>query len=254
MPTSIARILRYPVKGLDAEPLEAVDIPPGSSLPHDRRFAIAGTAALPASIAGIGPASGFLTPARCEKLSALSIAFDTGTDMLVIRRNGRQVARGCIALPTGRLLVEQFLAAYLQGDVPGVPRIVEAPAGISFTDAPEPSVSLLNLASLADLERRIVQMPIDPVRLRANLLVTGGQPWEEWGWIGRRLCVGDTVLEVIGTMEAPESADLAPGTGQRDMNLTLALMRATGRKACGVRARVASGGRIAVGNRIEILD
>lgn len=254
MPISIARIFRYPIKGLTAEPLEAAELSPGSSLPHDRRFAISGTAALPASVVGIGPRSGFLTPARCEKLSALSVAFDVDTGMLVIRRNGRQVARGCLAMPTGRLLIEQFLAAYLQGDVPGVPRIVEAPAGTSFTDAAEPSVSLLNLASLSDLERRIVQTPIDPMRLRANLLVEGTQPWEESGWIGRRLRVGGTVLEVIGTMEVPESADLAPGTGQRDMNLTLALMRATGRKSCGVRARVAEGGRIAAGDRVELLD
>ena len=238
MPISIARILRHPVKGLNAEPLETAELSPGASLPHDRRFAIAGTAALPPGMAASASPSGFLTPARHEKLSALTIAFDADTGMLVIRRHGRQVARGCIAMPTGRLLVEQFLAAYLQGATPGVPRLVEAPAGSSFTDAPEPSVSLLNLANLTDLERRIVQTAIDPMRLRANLLMEGAQPWEERDWIGRRLRVGGTaVLEVIGTMDVPESADLAPG-----------------RRTCGIRARVVAGGTIAAGDRIEILD
>jgi uncharacterized protein YcbX len=36
---SVIDIYRYPVKGLNAESLERVELSPGQGLPHDRRFA-----------------------------------------------------------------------------------------------------------------------------------------------------------------------------------------------------------------------
>ena len=39
-PAEITGLYRYPVKGLTPEPLQAVDLSPGQTLPSDRRYAI----------------------------------------------------------------------------------------------------------------------------------------------------------------------------------------------------------------------
>jgi uncharacterized protein YcbX len=245
MSARLHAIVHYPVKTLSGVVLDAADLVPGAGLPDDRRFAIApaGTASLKA-----GPA----TLERHPRLAALRTLYDGSTRMLTILRKGRQVAHGRIDTPTGRMVIEQFLAAYLKDEFPGMPHLVECPGG-AF-DIGEPAVSLLNLASVRDLERRIVKVPLDPARLRANLLVDGLDPWVEAGWTGRRIAVGGAVLEVFAPVTRTEAANVAPGTGERDLNVLQALLRGTGRADCGLYTRVVSAGPIRVGDEVRLLD
>jgi uncharacterized protein YcbX len=251
MAISIDRIFRYPVKGLSAEALDAVALEPGRGLPQDRRFAISHGAW--SGEPGWRPRSQFATLDRHERLAALATRFDAETGHLEVARNGRRVLRAQVTTPTGRMLLDQFLAAYLKADRPGMPHVVEAP-GTSFGDTEEPLVSILNLASVRDLEQRVVGAPVDPMRLRANLLVEGLAPWEETRWIGRRIRAGEAVLEVVAPIARGEAANVDPATGQRDLNLPLALRRGYGREDCGVHARVVEGGRVARGDALMPLD
>ena len=108
--------------------------------------------------------------------------------MLSISRQRHVVSRGRIVEPTGRVVLEEFFAAYLGTEVRGRPRIVEL-ADDAFTDVPEPWLSLINLASIRDLER-VVRQPIDPRRFRGNLYLEGLEPWQEFSWVGREIGVG----------------------------------------------------------------
>ncbi len=49
-----------------------------------------------------------------------------------------------------------------------------------FSDVPEKCLSLINLASLRDLER-VVRAPVDPRRFRANICFEGAPAWAEFG-------------------------------------------------------------------------
>ena len=53
-----------------------------------------------------------------------------------------------------------------------------------MTDSEFPSVSILSLASLADLSARMGH-DLSIHRWRGNLWVDGLEPWAEWGWIGQ---------------------------------------------------------------------
>ena len=172
MDTAVAKIYRYPVKGLSAQILAEVVLTPGEGLPDDRRFAIThGASTYDSSEPEWRPKRDFLQLAKNERLAALETDYDSSTGSLTIRRNGRQVARGQITNPTGRLLINQFVAAYMKGEAPGTPCLVEAP-GVMFSDTREKYVSILNAGSVADIER-VVNAPVDPVRFRANLLLEG---------------------------------------------------------------------------------
>jgi len=97
--TSVTTIRRYPVKGLSAEELPAVNLTAGQTLPFDRAYALLHGPAAAMDQEGWRPKSEFFTLVRNEKLAALETEFDAGTQTLTIRRNGRQVARGRLDQP-----------------------------------------------------------------------------------------------------------------------------------------------------------
>ncbi|WP_207483700.1 MOSC domain-containing protein [Arenibaculum pallidiluteum] len=247
---TVERILRYPVKGLSAESLDGVELQACEGLPQDRRFAIVhGAAGIDPAEGGWRPKSAFVTLVKHERLAALESRFDDATGYLEILRRGRRIVRGQITVPQGRLILDQFLAAYLKSELPGTPRIIEAP-GVMFTDTEEKLVSLINLASVHDLEQRIVGAPVDPLRFRGNLLLGGLQPWEEAHWVGSRIRIGAAELEVVRTIGRCAATNVEPGSGQRDLNIPQALRRGYGHTDCGVYARVVVGGAIAPGDAV----
>jgi len=253
MNTAVAKIYRYPVKGLSAQILTEVDLTAGEGLPDDRRFAIThGASTFDPTEPEWRPKRDFLQLAKNERLAALQTDYDSATGILTIRRNGRQVARGQITNPTGRLLINQFFAAYMKGEAPGTPSLVEAP-GFMLTDTREKYVSILNAASVADIER-VVNAPVDPVRFRANLVLSGLEPWEEAKWIGSRIAIGDAVVEVVELIERCAATEVNPTTAIRDINIPLALQRGYSHRNCGIYARVVQGGRVATGDPARLMD
>ncbi|WP_376957799.1 MOSC domain-containing protein [Azospirillum sp. A26] len=250
MNATLTVIRRYPVKGMSGQDLPAIELTAGRAIPLDRRYGLLhGPAALDTETEGWRLPSDFFTLDRTEKLAVLQSEFDEATQALIIRRGGRQVSRGRLDQPMGRNLLEQFFAAYLAGIVPGMPRLIEAQQG-GFGNSEEPSVTLLNLASLRDLEERIAKQPVDPRRLRANLLVDGIDPWAERGWVGRTLTVGAATLEVVEALDCTPGNDVNPDTGVADLSLTNIMERGYGHNQMLLRARVTGGGRIAVGNPV----
>lgn len=250
MNATLTVIRRYPVKGMSGQDLPAIELTAGQAIPLDRRYGLLhGPAALDTETQGWRLPSDFFTLDRTEKLAVLQSEFDEATQALIIRRGGRQVSRGRLDQPMGRNLLEQFFAAYLAGIVPGMPRLIEAQQG-GFGNSEEPSVTLLNLASLRDLEERIAKQPVDPRRLRANLLVDGIDPWAERGWVGRILTVGAATLEVVEALDCTPGNDVNPDTGVADLSLTNIMERGYGHNQMLLRARVTGGGRIAVGDPV----
>jgi uncharacterized protein YcbX len=252
MNTAVAKIYRYPVKGLSAQSLGGVTLAPGEGLPEDRRFAIIhGASGFDTSAPEWRPRKDFLMLAKNERLAALETDYDAGTGILTVKRNGRQVARGQITSATGRLLINQFIAAYMKGEIPGTPSLVEAP-GVMFSDTPDKYVSIVNLGSVLDIER-VVQAPVDPIRFRANLLLDGLEPWSEAKWIGQSIAIGDVVLKVVEPIERCAATEVNPATATRDINIPLHLQRGYSHRNCGVYAKVIRGGAIAVGDPVQLI-
>ena len=122
-----------------------------------------------------------------------------------------------------------------------------------FSDTPEKYVSILNLASVQDIER-VVQTPVDPIRFRANLLLDGMEAWAEAKWVGRSIAIGDVVLEVAEQIGRCAATEVNPATATRDINIPLQLQRGYSHRNCGVYARVIRGGRIAPGDPVRLID
>jgi len=248
---AISRIFRYPVKGLSPEQLEQVELSPGQALPEDRRFAIAhGSTRFDAAQPEWLPKRNFLQLMENERLAALECRFDASTGFLTIKRQGRQVARANATDAMGRTILEQFFAAYMGTEVRGQPKLIDG-AQLSFGDNGAPVVSLINLASIGDLER-VVGSPVDPLRFRANVYFQGAEPWIERSWEEREVSIGFARLKIVAPIGRCAATNVDPVSAQRDLNIPKALERGFGHSCLGVYAEVVEGGMIAAGDAITL--
>ena len=123
-------------------------------------------------------------------------------------------------------------------------------------------ITLLTMSSLRTAEEQHPASRWDPHRFRSNLLVeTDGEGFVENAWVGRRLALGDVVLEVIGPTPRCVMTTLAQPGLPNDPEILRTIARHNridfkggGRFAClGVYASVVQAGRVAVGDRIELV-
>ena len=247
----VMALYRYPLKGFSPEALDAVELAPGETFPHDRAYAVEnGRGGFDPDHPKHLPKIHFLMLMRNERLASLATHFDDATETLTIARAGKQVARGQLSTKLGRQMVEQFLGAYLKAELRGPPKIVSA-AGHSFSDMEEKCVHIVNLATGRDIERTLGR-PVDPLRFRANVYVDGLDAFAETKWIGRDFSIGSVRLQAFAMTERCEATNVDPATAARDLAIPQHLLRTYGHAEVGFYARVIGGGRIATGDALAV--
>ncbi len=252
MGATLERITRYPVKGLAGEVLGEAMLRAGEGLPQDRRFALVyGTGGSGQPIEDWLDKAQFAGLVAEERLAALQLAYDGDSSVVTLSRDGRQVARGKVDEPIGRTLLTQFFTAYLKGNPRGAPKFVEAPTGC-FSEWDEPFLHLINLATARDLER-VARAPVDPRRFRANLWLEELAPWEELTWVGRRVRIGEALLEVADKTARCAATMVNPDTAERDLNIPRALRAGYGHMDMGIYLRVIEGGLLASGSPVSLV-
>jgi uncharacterized protein YcbX len=251
--TTVTDIFRFPVKGMGPDALDSVRLTMGEGLPFDRRWAVIHASSK------VDPAaptwerkSNFLCLAKDEKLAQLTIGFDEETRTLTVFRKGRQVSRGRLDDHMGRTLLQTFLTGFMPDGPRGSPKLVEAPHDTQFTDMQEAKVSLINHASVKDIER-VTRAPVDPMRFRGNLYLDGMEAWKEFDLVGKRVRVGECVLEILMRIDRCAATNVDPATGAVDMNIPLSLRQGFGHIDCGVHAKVVMGGTIRKGDTLEVM-
>ena len=248
---AISALYRYPVKGLSPEPMTRVALDIGETFPLDRAWAIENGPGRfdPENPKYLGKIH-FLMLMRDERLATLQTQIEEDGSTLVIRRDGKQVARGNLATPIGRQLIEQFMAAYMKGSLRGAPKIVSAPRH-SFSDMAAKCVHIVNLASVRELSR-LMGRQIDPLRFRMNILIDGVPAWAELGWLGKTVTVGDAKLSVFHRTKRCDATNVDPKTAARDTAIPAVLHRELGHSDFGVYGKVVSAGEIMEGDPISI--
>ena len=112
--------------------------------------------------------------------------------------------------------------------------------------------SILNLASVREVER-VVGIPIDPLRFRANIHIDGADPWAEFGWLSKKLSVdGSTVFRVAERIKRCAAISVNPETAERDINLPRSLMSAFQHDDCGIYVSAVADTVLTVGQTITI--
>jgi len=248
----IEHLYRYPVKGLSAEALEMVDVAAGGALPWDRAFALAqGDAPFDAAAPAWIKKSHFMCLMANAEIAALKAHFDPKHAVLTIRApGGAEIVENPLS-QTGRVRLAAWLAAFLGESARGVPVFHHIP-GFVFGDQKTPVVSLINLASLADLAAK-AGAPRHRLRFRANIYFNGTPAWSENDWVGRELLVGGARLRIVKRIVRCPATEVNPETAQRDANPVRELRAHFQHADMGVHAEVLEGGRIATGDSLELV-
>lgn len=248
----LANLYRYPMKGLTPEPMEAAELRAGECIAWDRAFAIEnGSADFDPAAPKHFPKIKFLMLMRNERLARLRSRFDDRTTTLSISEDGRELVSANLMTEEGRQAIEDFMRSYMKDDLRGAPRLVHAP-GFSHSDAPAKLVSIINLASVRDLEKAIGR-PVDPLRFRANVYVDGLEPWEDHEWVGRTLKLGDATLKGVFRIQRCAATNVDPSTAARDMEIPATLQRLWGHMDLGLYTQVVEGGTIRPGDRLTLV-
>ena len=247
---AVQSIYRYPVKGLSPQPLQRVLLQPGQTLPADRLYAIEnGPCGFDPAHPAYFPKIRFLMLMRNERLAALRTDYDEESHTLTIAWERREAARGDLRDPEGRATIERFLADYCADELRGAPRVLYG-AGHSFSDVAKKVVSIINLASVAAVESAL-GAPVNPLRFRGNVYVSGWPAWHEFDLLDRELGVGAARLKAVKRIVRCAATEVDPDTGIRDLTIPRTLMDTFGHADCGIYAEVIAGGEVAVGDSID---
>jgi len=249
----IQALYRYPVKGLSPQALARTALAVSQTVPADRLYAIEnGPIGFDPAAPAYFPKQRFLMLMRNERLAALKTDYDEASHTLTIQHGDREVARGDLRTAEGRAAVEAFLARYCTDELRGPPKVLYG-AGHSFSDVAKKVVSIINLTSVAAVEAAC-GAPVDPLRFRANIYVSGWPAWHEFDLIGRTLAAGGAHLKVVKRIVRCAATNVDPQTGVRDLTIPQTLMQNFNHMDCGVYAEVVSAGEIAVGDQIAQTD
>lgn len=243
----VAALYRHPVKGFTPERLDFADLTAGSTFPCDRLYAVEN------GPSGFDPAApAFVSKQKFTVLAAIPdvararTTYDETTGVLSATADGWPDFSGALTEPDGRTAFAAWLSDLLGEHANGPLQVVSA-AGHRFTDHPLGHVSIINLASVRDLEAKVGR-PVDPLRFRANLYVEGWPAWVENEWVGRELMTGFARAKVFKPIVRCAATHVDPATAERDMDLVKALFDNYGHMNCGVYVHVTDGGRVTVGD------
>lgn len=255
MTARIARIRRHPIKSLGGEDIGRATLSAARPLPGDRHWALLTEAG--ELHAGPDPKPGRWLPKSCFLRGAAEAALQAveggwGDDPdpapgapITLRHPDRPPLRFDPATEGERLV--EWVAPLWPADRPRPTRLVAGPT--AWTDVNRPWISILSLASLADLEARLGR-PLGIPRWRANLWVEGWPAWAERDLVGQLLTVGEVELRVTEAIGRCPATSADSTTGRIDIDMPEALRTLFGNSDFGIYAEVVTGGAIAVGDRI----
>ncbi|HVY07169.1 MAG TPA: MOSC domain-containing protein [Burkholderiales bacterium] len=247
----IASLYRYPVKGLSPEKLASVPLAAGEGFPLDRKYALLRTdAAFDAGSPAWLPKANFVMLMLHEQVAGLKTRYLPQEDELRIGTTDGGERSFSMRDESGRLALGRFFHEFLPRRLSGPPRVVEA-NGHQFTDKAEKYVSLINLASVRELEKRWGES-LDPLRFRANVYIDGIEPFAELEWVGRDIRLGRVVATVAQRNGRCAATNVNPLTGVRDRDVPGKLRATFGHKDLGVYLKVIEGGTLQAGDEVEV--
>jgi uncharacterized protein YcbX len=218
-------------------------------VPADRLYAIEnGPTGFDPAAPAYFPKQRFLMLMRNERLAALKTGYDEMSHTLAIQQGGKETLRADLRTAEGRAAVERFFESYCADELRGPPKVLYGD-GHSFSDVAKKVVSIINLASVAALEA-VIGAPVDPLRFRANVYVSGWPAWHEFDLLDRDITMGGARLKVVKRIVRCAATNVDPQTGVRDLTIPQTLMQNFDHMDCGVYAEVIGAGEIAPGDKI----
>ncbi len=245
----------YPVKGLSPQALERVALTAGRGFPFDRMFGLA------RADSGFDPGHPMPLPkqrfymlARDARLAELQTHLDPDTLRFTIRVRGDEVHESDLSTEAGAAAAVDFFVRMFNLPQKSRPLLARGDPH-RFTDVSVDSpqmmqaVSMINVASVEDLGRRIGQ-DVDPLRFRANLYFDALPPFAELDMVGRELRAGGVTFRILKRIDRCAATEVNLQTAQRDIPVPRLLKQHYDHVDMGVYGEVLTPGEIGVGDAV----
>jgi uncharacterized protein YcbX len=238
-----------PVKGMRVVPLPELELGPAGPV-GDRAFVL------------VGADGGLVETSRTPELLQVAPTWHPASGTLGLRfPDGREVTgvpepgeRGTVSLynnrPVNGGLVEGSLSQALSDHLGRPVRLMALdPRQTGADDFP---VTLMSTSSLSALGGALPGGIPDPRRFRMTITIDGTAAWEEHGWAGQEVGVGEVTLRVIDPVPRCVVTTRDPERGRRDAPILKALAQLRGKDdvTFGVWCEVARPGRVRVGDAV----
>ena len=112
------------------------------------------------------------------------------------------------------------------------------------------SVSLINLSSIRDFEKKINEK-IEPQRFRANFYVNGIDAWEERNWLGKIIKINNVSFKVEKNIPRCVAINLKPKTDDNSLKLLTSLNKTYNHFDMGIYLTALNDGKIELENKIK---
>lgn len=245
----LAHIVRHPIKSIGFEELAGASLTEGRALPFDREWAVLHDAAKVDQLAAWQPKMNFLRGVAGPELMAIRARLDEASRQVTLTHPTAGMLT--VAPDSDGAALVNWLRLLWPADRPAPARVGHVP-GQAMTDLPDPFISVLGLASNRALGQHLGR-DLSIHRWRGNLWLEGLAPWEELDLVGRRLRIGNAVLELRQRITRCKATTVNPETGRVDADTLGALARHYGHEDFGTYAVVLESGAIAPGDEVTVL-
>jgi uncharacterized protein YcbX len=258
----VVSLYRYPVKGFTPEACETLTVLPEGRVSGDRALAFRfADSTLPPS--AWSKKYGFAVLVNTPALARLSVRFDQTNRRLRISLDGDVLADEALD-DAGRerlcAAVESYVLDLPENPLTGHPervplRLIGDGLTPRYQDSEQGQITLHSRESLTALAAVFAPQGLDELRFRSNIAIDGVAAWDELGWTGKRLRIGDIDFDVVKTKVRCLATHANPTSGERDLDVMQTLTRTFGHEqptfGIGLLTRGA-GGEIRIGDRVSL--
>lgn len=175
--------------------------------------------------------------------------FDFNEEELSLIRNNKLVKKISIKDKSNyKTLVNELV--HLEGIKKSTPQLIHNVHFPFFDTMPHNSVSLVNMNSVLDLEKKALHK-INHERFRANIYVKNVDSWAEFHWINRKILINNCRFKVLKKISRCSATNLPQNSGSTDINLPRKLREIYGHIYMGVYLQPLNDGNINVNDIIE---
>ena len=121
-----------------------------------------------------------------------------------------------------------------------------------FDTMPQNSISLINLNSIKDFEKKI-DYKINHQRFRGNIYINNIKPWIEFSWIGKKIIINDCSFTVLKKIPRCSATNLRLNSDIFDINVPQKLKEVYGHINMGVYLLPLNNGTININNKIKLV-
>lgn len=248
----VTALFRHPIKSHGREAIERVSLTRGRTMPWDRTWAVTHDATkFDAAQPTWVHCRNFMLGTRTPGLAGIWATLDEDARQVTLTH---QDLDDITIRPDDRHDISRFLqwVAPLCPDNRSAPLDVVSVEGRGMTDSNYPSVSVMNAASHTAVEGAMGQ-PIEIERWRGNIWLEGVDGWEEFGWMGREIQIGEAVLHIRERIKRCTHTSTNTVTGIRDIDTLGVLNETFGHQDFGVYTEVVQSGEVRVGDVVSLL-